>query len=283
MKSLTDTYTLTGGVEIPCIGFGTYRIKDGEETYNAVRDALNAGYRHIDTAAVYGNERSVGRAVRESGISREEVFVATKLWNDSHGYEQTRRAFDDSLQRLGFDYLDLYLVHWPNPAPVRDRWPGLMLETWKAMEEILRTGRVRAIGVSNFREHHLREIMDAIDVAPMVNQIELHPGYTQPETVAYCKMLDILVEGWQPLGSGKLLKDETVKRIAGKYGRTPSQVLIRWALQVETLPLPKSVHTERMEENADVFGFELSEEDMDTLTALPQTGWSGLDPDKADF
>ena len=279
MKKLTDYYELSSGVKIPCIGFGTWQAADGEVAFNAVRDALKAGYRHIDTAAIYRNEESVGKAIRESGIPREKIFVTTKLWNKCRSYELTYSAFERSISKLGLDYVDLYLIHWPASPAEYENFNEINLDAWKAMTELYKAGKIKAIGVSNFLPHHLEALMKT-EIAPMVNQIEYHPGYTQPETVEYCKKNGIIVEAWSPLGSGRVLSDQRLIKIAEKYGKSVAQVCVRWCLQNGTVPLPKSVTASRIAENADVFDFEISAEDMETINGFEVFGESGFHPDK---
>lgn len=280
MKSLTDSYKLSNGVEIPCIGFGTWQTPEGNVTVDSVKSALKAGYRHIDTAAAYGNEEGVGKAVKESGLDRKDVFVTSKLWNTDRGYDKTLKAFDTSLKKLGMDYLDLYLIHWPSN---KEDGEQVNYETWKAFEELYDAGKIRAIGVSNFLQHHLEALMTKAKVTPMVNQIEFHPGFMQEETVKFCQSKDILIEAWSPLGTGKMLKNEQLMEIAAKYNRSVAQLCIRWCLQNKTLPLPKSVTPERIVENGKVFDFEISDEDMKKINSLPYIGGSGLNPDTVKF
>jgi diketogulonate reductase-like aldo/keto reductase len=280
MNTLSDYFTLHNGVHIPCIGFGTWLVEDGAVAQNAVRAALEAGYRHIDTAAAYGNERSVGKAVRESGIPRKDLFVTSKLWNTERGYESTLRAFSDSLSALGLAYMDLYLIHWPAQG---EAGVAVNVDTWRALEQLYKEGLVRAIGVSNFLVHHLQPLMERAVVRPMVNQIEYHPGQTQPEVVAFCREQAILVEAWGPLGRGKMLSDARLVALAEKYHRSVAQLCIRWCLQGGVLPLPKSVQPARMAENAGVFDFTIADQDMAAIAALPYFGGSGLHPDEVDF
>ena len=283
MKKPTDTYKLYNGVEIPCIGFGTWQTPDGEVAVSSVRCAIEAGYRHIDTAQVYGNEESVGRGIRESGVSREELFITTKLWNTNHTYDRTMSTFEESMKKLGLDYLDLFLIHWPNPAGFRDRWQSANAESWKAMEELYKAGRIRAIGISNFRPHHIDELLKTAEIAPMVNQIRLCPGDTQDAVVDYCREHGMLLEAYSPLGVGRVFDVPEVQAMAEKYGRSIAQVCIRWSLQRGYLPLPKSVTPSRIVDNLNVFDFELDDEDVTLLAGL--TGCAGLesDPDKTGF
>lgn len=277
-----DKFKLINGYEIPCIGFGTWQIEDGVSAENAVAEAIKSGYRHIDTAAAYRNEQSVGKAVRECGISREELFITTKAWNSQRGYDNIMQAFDKSMKLLGLDYLDLYLIHWPASKNQYDNWNEINLSTWKALTELYKAGRIKSIGVSNFKPHHLKSLLET-EVAPMVNQIEFHPGQMQKETLELCRKNNILVEAWSPLGSGRMLRNDTLKEIAGKYGKSVAQLCIRWCLQNGTLPLPKSQTASRIKENTDVFDFEISAEDMALINNMEYFDGSGYDPDKIDF
>lgn len=283
MNKLTDTYTLNNGVKIPIVGFGTWQSKDGAEAYEAVKAALKAGYRHIDTAAAYGNEESVGRAIKDSGIDRKELFVTSKLWNDDHGYDSAKKALDLSLEKLGLDYLDLYLIHWPNPIKFRNEWQEKNADSWRAMEEGLDNGKVRAIGVSNFRPHHLDELLKTAKVTPAVNQIFLNPSDTEDETVAYNNEHNILSEAYSPLGTGKIFTIPELKDIAAKYDKSVAQIVIRWSLQHGFLPLPKSVHADRIQQNTDIFDFELSDEDVKVIDGFHGVAGLATDPDTATF
>lgn len=281
--SLTDTYTLNNGVKIPVVGFGTWQTPDGNIAESSVLAALKAGYRHIDTAAAYGNQESVGRGIRKSGIPRDEIFVTTKLWNKDHGYQAAKQAIDRSLMELGLDYLDLYLIHWPNPVDFRDRWQEMNAESWRAMEEAVQAGKIRAIGVSNFHAKHLDELLKTATIQPTVNQIFLNPSDLQPEVTAYNEAHHILSEAYSPLGTGKIFKVAELQDIAANYGKTVAQVVLRWSLQHGFLPLPKSVHPERIEENAQLFDFELSEADMKVIDDLHGQAGLAADPDTTDF
>lgn len=283
MNKLTDPFVLHNGVSIPCIGYGTFLTSD-EAAVEAVRAALAAGYRHIDTAATYGNEVGVGAGIRAGGVPREELFVTSKVWNTERGYHKTRAAFEKTLSDLGLDYLDLYLIHWPaNRKQFGEKAKALNAETWRALEDLYREGKVRAIGVSNFLPHHLEELLETAEIVPMVNQIEVHPGWLQAEAVAYCKEHNILVEAWSPLGRSTVLENETLTELAAKYGCSTAQLCVRWALQHGILPLPKSVHPQRMQANADVFGFVIDEADMARIDALRDIGGAMRDPDDVDF
>jgi diketogulonate reductase-like aldo/keto reductase len=281
--SLTDGFTLSNGVKIPCIGFGTWQTPDGEVAVSSVAAALKAGYRHIDTAAIYGNEESVGRAIKESGVPRGEIFLTTKLWNSEHGYETTLRAFEESARKLGTGYFDLYLIHWPNPVKFRANWQEANAGTWRAFEELYKAGKVKAIGVSNFHERHIEPLLKTAVVAPQVNQIRLCPGCTQDAVAAYCRGKNILLEAYSPLGVGKIFEAPEMKVFADKYHRSVAQICIRWSLQRGYLPLPKSVTPARIAENARVFDFELSADDVEKIAGL--TGIAGLDqnPDTTGF
>ena len=283
ISSLNDRYFLNNGAKMPTIGFGTWQTPDGDVAKNSVIDAINAGYRLIDTAAAYGNEESVGKGIKESGINRYDLFVTTKLWNDKHGYQETIQAIDESLEKLGLDYLDLYLIHWPNPKAVRDHWAELNAESWRAMEDQYKAGKLRAIGVSNFRREHMDELLKTASIRPAVNQIYLNPSDMQEEVVSYNNELDILSEAYSPLGTGGLIGNKTVGEVAEHYGKTPAQVLLRWSLQHQFAPLPKSVHTDRIKENVDIFDFVIDEEDMKTLDGLHGAADLATDPDKTNF
>lgn len=285
--ALTDTYTLSNGVKIPVIGFGTWQSPDGDVAYQAVKWALEAGYRHIDTAAIYGNEVSVGQAIADSGIAREELFVTTKLWNDAHSFDAATAALDESLRKLGLDYVDLYLIHWPNPAAVQangdDAWIDANANTWRAMEAAYKAGKTRAIGVSNFVVHHLEALGKTQEVAPMVNQIFLNPSDAQAEVVAYNQAHNIISEAYSPFGTGRLLGNDVVADIANKYGKSETQILLRWSLDNGFLPLPKSTHEDYIKANTDVFDFTLADEDLDALNALDGVSGYHTDADKAKF
>jgi diketogulonate reductase-like aldo/keto reductase len=283
MKALTDSYTLPNGVKIPCVGFGTWQAPDGDVCVSSVKAAIKAGYRHIDTAAAYGNESSVGAAVKQSGVPRDELFITTKLWNDDRGYEGTLEAFENSMGKLGLEYLDLYLIHWPNPVKFRNNWREANAGAWKAFEELYKAGRVRAIGVSNFHERHIEPLLKTASVAPMANQIRLCPGDIQNDVVEYSRKLNMVVEAYSPLGVGGIFRVPEIKAVAEKYGKTAAQVCIRWSLQMGFLPLPKSVTPSRIMENTDVFGFELADDDVKLIAGLEGCAGRSEDPDTIPF
>lgn len=265
---------LNNGIEIPQLGFGVWRVP-AEETQEVVELALDAGYRHIDTATLYGNEDGVGAAIKASGLDRDQVFVTSKVWNDDQGYVETMRAFDTTMRELGFDVLDLYLIHWPVPSR------GLAADTWRAMEKLYHDGRIRAIGVSNFHGHHLEDLMRTAEVRPTVNQVELHPFHQQRDVRAANDRLDIVTEAWSPLAKGReLLADPVVAEIARRHDRSPAQVVLRWHLQRGTIVIPKSVTPARIKENFDVFGFELDVIEMAAIDGLECDGRIGAHPDE---
>lgn len=282
-KNLQDTYTLANAVQIPCIGFGTWQTPNGETAINSVKAALKAGYRHIDTAACYGNEASVGQAIKESGVPREEIFVTSKVWNTERGYEKTLAAFETTMAKLDLDYVDLYLIHWPAAANQFENWKEINAQTWRALEELYIEGKVKAIGVSNFLPHHLEALLEGVKVVPMVNQIEYHPGFMQAESVDFCRAHNILVEAWSPLGTGNVLNNKTLIMMAQKYSKTVAQICIRWVLQHGLLPLPKSITESRVIENTEVFDFEIKDEDMAIIDAIPFCGGAGINPDAINF
>ena len=275
-----STYELSNGVKIPVVGFGTWQTPDGDVAEKSVIAALQAGYRHIDTAAIYGNEESVGKGIKNSGVAREEIFVTTKLWNDSHGYEQAKSALATSLKKLGLAYVDLYLIHWPNPVEIRKVWEESNQAAWKYMEEALQQGLVKAIGVSNFHGRHIDSLLKTAKVAPHANQIYLSPSDTQDEIVAYNKQHNILTQAYSPLGTGTLLDLPELKAIAAKHNKSVAQVLIRWSLQQGVNPLPKSVTESRIIENFNVFDFELDNDDNTAIAKLKGTGKVAANPDE---
>ncbi|PLT29116.1 aldo/keto reductase [Peribacillus deserti] len=263
---------LLNGVDMPIIGFGVYKVEAGTETVNSVKTAIEAGYRSIDTAAIYQNESGVGQAIRESKVPREELFITSKVWNDDQGYDFTLRAFDESLRKLGLDYLDLYLIHWPVA--------GMYADTWRAMERLYKEGRVRAIGVSNFHVHHLENLLNQAKEVPVINQIELHPRLNQAEIRSFCHSHNIAVEAWAPLGKGKLLDEPVLAEIADSHNKTAAQVILRWHLQNGVIVIPKSVNPARIRENIKVFDFSLSPEEMQQIEELNSNERFGTNPDK---
>lgn len=280
---LNETIVLSNGYKIPSIGFGTWQTPNGEIAVNAVKSALAYGYKHIDTAAAYENETSVGMAIKESKIARKELFVTSKLWNTERGYETTLAAFEKTLSNLGLDYLDLYLIHWPASKKQFDNWEELNAETWRAFEYLYNKGKIKAIGVSNFLTHHLDALLKTAKIIPMINQIEYHPGFMQAETVAYCKENNICVEAWSPLGTGTMLSNPTLMEIAEKYHKSVAQLCIRWCMQNDVLPLPKSVTPSRIKENLNVMDFAISDGDMRKINSLECFACSGSHPDEVDF
>jgi diketogulonate reductase-like aldo/keto reductase len=283
MKSLTDVYTLHNGIKIPCVGFGTWQTPNGEVAVNAVKAALSLGYRHIDTAAAYENEASVGAAIKQSGVARKDIFLTSKLQNTAHGYEETRAAFEQTMKNLNTDYLDLYLIHWPNPIKYRDHWQQANAGTWKAFEELYHAGRIRAIGVSNFFPRHIEELLKTASVTPMVNQIFLCPGEPQAEVVDYSRKHKMILEAYSPLGTGKIFDVPEIQAFTRKYSKTIAQICVRWSLQMGYLPLPKSVTEERIKENSDVFDFELSPEDVVAIAGLKGVCGYARNPDEVAF
>lgn len=270
MPTEIPSLALRNGVFMPFLGFGTYKINRADEAYRLVRLALDAGYRHIDTAAYYRNEEAVGRAIRESGIGREDVFVTTKLWNDDHGFEAALKAFEASLGRLGLDYVDLYLVHWPN---------ALQNDTWRAFEQIYAEGRAKAIGVSNFQRHHLDDLLPSANLVPMVNQMEFHPYFVQQDLVDFCSRNGIRYQARSPLMKGQVTEIPLLRQLAGKYRRSVAQIVLRWDIQQGIAAIPKSVTPERILENIDIFDFELEAGDMELISRLDRCQRIGSDPD----
>lgn len=279
-----ENYTLSNGVTIPKIGFGTWQIPEGEAAYQSVAHALKVGYTHVDTAQIYGNEVSVGKAIADSGLAREQIFLTTKVWNDKHDYELAKASIDESLAKLGVDYVDLLLIHWPNPKALRenDAWKAGNAGAWKAMEEAYRAGKVRAIGVSNFMIHHLEALLETAEIKPHVNQVLLAPGCDQAELVAFCQAHDILLEAYSPLGTGTIFDNETVQDMAARYQKSVAQVALRWSLQKGFLPLPKSVTPQNIEANLDLFDFELRAEDVALLDQVDGVKHQ-QDPDQVNF
>ena len=274
MTAIPDI-VLNDGQTIPQLGFGVFLVEP-RDTVAAVSTALEAGYRHIDTAEMYGNEKEVGEAIRRSGLDRSEVFVTSKLSNACHRPDDARRAFDGTLDAIGSDYIDLFLIHWPLPA----RYDGDYVSTWRTLEEFYRDGRARSIGVSNFQPHHLRRLHSESEIPPAANQIEVHPYFTQDEVRAFCGGHQIAVEAWSPLGKGGVLDDPVIGRIAERTGKTPAQVVLRWHIQRGDIVFPKSVTPKRIRENIDIFDFELSGADVNDITLLNKNERTGPDPDK---
>jgi diketogulonate reductase-like aldo/keto reductase len=282
MKSLTDCYYTYNGLGVPCVGYGSWRTPAGEVCVKGVLTALEAGYRHIDTAAAYANEESVGEGIQLSSVLRKEIFLTSKLWNTDQG-NNTRKAFELSLKKLKTDYLDLYLIHWPIAYDFRESYPREMLESWHVLEELYQESLVRAIGVSNFLTHHLELLAKEANIQPMVNQIELHVGYHQQETVDYCKAKNIVLEAWSPICKGTAFELPEVKAVAARHNKTGAQILIRWCLEKGYAPLPKSVTPSRIHENANVFDFTLSSEDIFILDSITKVGRLGSHPDTCAF
>ncbi|SNR25013.1 Aldo/keto reductase [Maribacter sedimenticola] len=275
ISDLNGSFTLHNGVKMPYLGLGTYQADNEQEVVEAVKKAIEIGYRHIDTAAIYQNEEGVGKGLRESKVDRSELFVVSKVWNNDQGYESTIKAFEQSLERLGLDYLDLYLIHWP----VR----GKYTETWKALEYLYNQKRIRAIGVSNFLQHHLEDILEDCTVVPMVNQMEFHPHVVQQDLIDFCSAYAIQYESWSPFMQGEVFKLEICNELAKKYAKSVAQVILRYNLQKGIVAIPKSVHAERIKSNADIFDFELSKEDIAYLDSLENGKRTGPDPDNFDF
>ncbi len=278
MNHITDIkggFTLNNGVKMPYLGLGVWETRDGAEVINAVRVALETGYRHIDTAAIYGNEAGVGEGIRESGVPREEVFLVSKVWNSDQGYDSAIKAFEASLERLGTDYLDLYLIHWPVKGKYR--------ETWRALETLYNEKRVKAIGVSNFLSHHLEDLLDQASIVPMVNQMEFHPYLVQKDLLGFCKEKGIQYEAWSPLMQGNVFEVELLKELAKKYQKSIAQIVLRWDLQKGVITIPKSSKRNRIAENASIFDFSLSEDDISRLDKLDRHQRFGPDPDTFDF
>lgn len=279
IKNLQDTTTLYNGVKMPGLGIGVFKVEEGPELVNALKFAIKHGYRSIDTAAIYQNEEGVGQAIKEglaeTGLSREDLFVTSKVWNADLGYESTLAAFETSLKKLQLDYLDLYLIHWPVAGKYKD--------AWRALETLYNEGKVRAIGVSNFQVHHLEDLLKDAEIKPMINQVEFHPRLTQEEVRTFCKANEIQVEAWSPLAQGQLLDNPVLQEIANHYNKSIAQVILRWDLQNGVVTIPKSTKEHRIAENADVFDFELSNEHMEQINQLNENHRVGPDPDNFDF
>ena len=274
ITDLTGYVTLNNNIRMPYFGLGVYKAEDGQEVINSVTNALKVGYRHVDTASLYGNEKGVGTAIRESGVKREEVFVTSKVWNSDQGYDSTLKAFDLSLKNLGFDYLDLYLIHWPKDKSK---------ETWKAFETLYKQGVVKAIGVSNFLKYHLEDLIQSAEIMPMVNQMEFHPYLVQQNLIDYCHQHKIQYEAWSPLMQGRILSDKTLMQLAQKYQKDVAQLVLRWNLQKDVVTIPKSSQPERILSNSQIFDFEITQEDMDSIDGLDKSIRIGADPANFDF
>ncbi|WP_209401083.1 aldo/keto reductase [Pseudozobellia sp. WGM2] len=278
MSKITDiqgTFTLNNGVEMPYFGLGTYQADNDQEVVDAVKFALDQGYRHIDTAAVYKNEVGVGKAIKESAVAREDIFLTTKVWNSDQGYESTLKAFEASLERLATDYVDLYLVHWPVVAKYKD--------TWRALEELYKQKRIRAIGVSNFLQHHLEDLLQSAEIVPMVNQMEFHPYLVQQDLLNFCTDKGIQYEAWSPFLQGKLFELDITRDLEEKYGKSAAQIVLRWNLQKGVVTIPKSVHKNRIASNSEIFDFELNDDEVAYLDSLHKGERTGPDPDNFDF
>ena len=270
-----ENIRLNNGTYIPSIGFGTSLVT-GDECIRVIKNAIEIGYRHIDTASVYENEIEIGQAIKQSSVDRKDLFITSKVWKDSMGYDSTLKSFENSLQNLGLEYIDLFLIHWPNNKDEK-----LNIDTWKALEKLYKEGKVKAIGVSNFLKHHLEKLLDNCNIVPMVNQIEFHPGLIRKETIEFCKEKNIVVEAWAPLGKGKMLSNETLIKVAQKYNVSTAQLCLKWCLQNNVIPLPKSENKERMKQNLDLFNFEILEEDMNLINNMEFFAGSDMDPNKS--
>ena len=280
MNKATDTIIMNNGKAMPVIGFGTWKIPDSLAE-QMIKYALGTGYRHIDTAAAYGNEIGVGKGIKSSGVKRDDIFLTTKHWVSERGYEKTLAAIDNSLKKLGTDYLDLYLIHWPCVEKITPDWAEINADTWRGFEEAHKQGKILTLGVSNFKPHHLEALNKNAKIKPAVNQIEFHPGFAQCDTVEYCQKNGILVQAWSPLGRGRVFENELIVSLAEKYNVSPAKICLRYALQRGVVPLPKSATYDRIADNIDVFGFEITANDMAAIDSLPITGYSGYDPDDA--
>lgn len=282
MKTFRDTYELSNGMKIPCIGFGTYNAKGGDNLA-IIKTAIEAGYRYFDTASLYETERVLGQAIKESQIPREEFFIVSKAWIDERGYDEVKAAFARTLDRLQMDYLDLYLIHWPRGAEGDTDWKEVDVQTWRAMEELCEEGKIKGLGLSNFLPHHIENILENCRIRPVVDQLELHPGYTQEAATRYCQEHDIRVQAWSPLGRGKsiLTEQPVLSEYARKYGKSIQQICLRFLLQKGIIPIVKASAMERMKQNQEIFDFEISREDMSILNNMPQNTWLGEHPDLA--
>ncbi len=283
MATIASGFTLSNGVKIPCLGLGTWQIPDEKTLLATLASAIKLGYRHFDTAHIYGNERTIAKAIALSGVPRSEFFITTKLWNADRGYRPAIDAFNNSLQAFGLDYIDLFLLQWPAAKGEPMTWQSINAGTWRALEDLYEGGQVRAIGVSNFMVHHLVPLLARAKIAPMVNQLEIHPGYTQMTTVQFCQDHGIQAVAWSPLGRGALLRHPAITEIADRMGVRPSQVILRWCLQHGIAAVTKSLNADHQRQNACLFSFELSQTDMERLDKLPASCFSGLDPDHVTF
>ncbi|WP_216700780.1 aldo/keto reductase [Priestia filamentosa] len=279
MKNLQDTVTLYNGVKMPGFGLGVFKVEEGKELVEAVKNAIKHGYRSIDTAAIYGNEEGVGvgvkEALEENNLRREELFITSKVWNDGLSYEETISAYEESLKKLGLDYLDLYLIHWPG----KDQYQ----ESWRALETLYKEGKVKAIGVSNFEVHHLEALLKQAEIKPMINQVEYHPRLTQSEVKAFCEENEIRFEAWSPLMQGELLQNEELTRIAKHHGKSVAQIILRWDVQNGVITIPKSTKEHRIIENANIFDFQLTKEEMQQISSLNENHRVGPNPNEFNF
>lgn len=273
-----ESFELQNGIKFPKIGFGTYKTTRNNDS-EIIKLALKAGYKYFDTASFYDNEKFIAEAITQSGIPREEIFLASKLWKSDMGYDNTKKAFEKTLRNLNTDYLDLYLIHWPRPD-LNSEWKSIDIETWRAFEEIYKSGKAKSIGLSNFLPHHLENIIQNCEIKPMINQLEIHPGYNQEAAVNYCKNHNILVQAWSPMGRARVLNDELIIELAEKYNATPAQICIKFCVQKNIMPLPKSSSLERMRENLESLKINLSQEDFMKIDTMPPIGWSGEHPDR---
>lgn len=274
-QGLTSTLTLSNEVQIPRIGLGVFKMEEGSEVTDAVRWAIEGGYKSIDTAKVYANEAGVGNAIRDTGIERKDIFVTTKVWNSDQGYDRTIRAYEKSLSELGFDYVDLYLVHWPVK--------GKYTDSWRALETLYNEGRIRAIGVSNFLVHHLEDVMGSGDIVPMVNQVEFHPRLQQPELQAFCQDNGVQLEAWSPIMKGRVMEIPELVEIGNRHDKNPVQITLRWLYQKDIIAIPKSARKARIESNVDIFDFELNDQEMSVIENLDEGVRVGPDPDNFNF
>jgi len=278
-----ENFKLSNGIEIPAIGFGTWLL-EGEKVTEPLKIALEKGYTHIDTAAIYKNEKEIGTVLKAENVDRSKLFITSKCWNSERGYEKAMAAFQQTLTDLQTDYLDLYLIHWPaNETQFPDNWAELNAGTWRAFEEIYKSGKAKAIGVSNFNINHLEALFETAEIKPMVNQIEIHPGHSQPELVDFCRQNDLLVEAWSPLGSGRILENELIVSLADKYNVSVGQICINYCLAKEILPLPRSSSEKNIEANLTSNNFKLSVEDVKAIDEMPADGFSGLNPSMVEF